>query len=512
MSNLKKINVRQTKIEDFDTINDIVERTYKSLPYPIYALRAQLNHFPEGQFVVEMDGKVIGFCMTFIIAEEVAMKPHTWKEITGAGYASRHDPLGNILYGMDICVDPNYRGKKIGERLYNERIDLCQRLGLKGIVFGARIPGYFKKLKSYPTPEEYLEAVKSKKIKDPTISFQIKNDFTPIAILPDYLPSDIESKGYAVLMRRDNPLVEEHEGKTISYLKETKDTVRVCTINFQQRQIKSYEEFHNIVEYFIDVASDYRCDFVVFPEFVTMSLLSIDNEKLSPIKALDRLGEYTPMYIKTMNEAAMKYNINIIGGSHIVRSEDGRMQNICHVFLRDGSIHYQTKIHPTPSEKNWWNIEGGDKLNVIETDKGTIGVLVCYDAEFPELSRHLVDQGAKIIFVPYCTDTRQGHLRVRISAHARAIENQCYMVLSGNVGNLPRVHNMDINYGQSCILTPVDFPFARDGIAVDTDANAEMVGIAELSISDLVEARNTGTVLNLKDRRHDLYRVQWTGK
>ncbi|WP_245969973.1 nitrilase-related carbon-nitrogen hydrolase [Thiocapsa rosea] len=71
---------------------------------------------------------------------------------------------------------------------------------------------------------------------------------------------------------------------------------------------------------------------------------------------------------------------------------------------------------------------------------------MCYDAEFPEFGRHLVDQGANIVFVPFCTDERQSYLRVRYCAQARAIENQCYVVMSGNVGNLPKVHNMDIQY------------------------------------------------------------------
>ena len=506
-----KIIIRNTTFQDAAAINQIVGKCYPGVaPYPEDALRAQINHFPEGQMVVEYDKVIIGFCITFIINEKEAMKPHTWKEISGSSFASRHDPLGDFLYGMDICVDPAFRGKKIGERLYNERRKLCQALKLKGILFGARIPGFIKKRKTYPTPEEYLEAVTSKKIKDPTVSFQIKNGFEPIMVLKNYLPSDNESLGYAILMRWENPLIDPKAN--LSYAEDAKDNVRICTINFEQRKISSLEEFQSIAEYFIGVASEYNCDFVVFPEFVTMSLLSILNEKLDPVKSLEHLDQYTKPFLKFMNEAALKYNINIIGGTHMMKDETGFMKNICHIFLRDGSVHQQQKIHPTPSERDWWDIKGGDKLSVINTDRGPIGVLVCYDAEFPELSRHLVDQGAKIIFVPFATDTRQGYLRVRYCCQARTIENQCYFVLSGNTGNLPRVQNMDINYGQSSILTPSDFPFAKDGIAAETDANAEMVAIADLSIGDLVKARNNGTVRNLKDRRHDLYSVSWTGK
>ena len=160
--------------------------------------------------------------------------------------------------------------------------------------------------------------------------------------------------------------------------------------------------------------------------------------------------------------------------------------------LRDGSLHEREKLHPTPSEKNVWNITGGDSAATIQTDCGPIGVMICYDSEFPEVARHLTDQGALILFVPFRTDVREGYLRVRYCSQARAIENQCYVVLSGNVGNLPGVNNFDIQYGQSCILTPSDFPFARDGIAADATPNIETVLFADLRLENLARARNSG--------------------
>jgi predicted amidohydrolase len=206
---------------------------------------------------------------------------------------------------------------------------------------------------------------------------------------------------------------------------------------------------------------------------------------------------------------ALSYNINIIGGSHPTREEDGDVQNVAFVCLRDGSVHAQEKIHPTPNERYWWNIKGGNRIDAIQTDCGPIGVLICYDSEFPELARRLVDEGARIIFVPFCTDSRQGYLRVRYCSQARAVENQCYVVLSGNVGNLPNVENMDIQYAQSCILTPCDFPFARDGIAAEASENVETLTISDVNLADLTWARAEGTVQNLADRRFDLYRVHW---
>jgi predicted amidohydrolase len=279
-----------------------------------------------------------------------------------------------------------------------------------------------------------------------------------------------------------------------------------------QRRVKSFDEFIQLVEYFVDVVADYRSDFVVYPELFTLQLLSMEDQELSPIEAIEALTHYTEPFKVAFRDLALKYNINIVAGSHPTKVPNGRVENICYVFLRDGSIHEQAKIHPTPNEVYWWNIEGGQHLDVIETDCGPIGVLICYDSEFPELSRHLIDQGANLIFVPFCTDERQSYLRVRYCCQARAVENQCYVVMSGNVGNLPNVANMDIQYAQSCVLTPCDFPFARDGIAADTTPNVEMVAFADLRLEPLLLARNSGTVQNLKDRRHDLYRVQWFEK
>nr|HMM67579.1 carbon-nitrogen hydrolase family protein [Dokdonella sp.] len=250
-------------------------------------------------------------------------------------------------------------------------------------------------------------------------------------------------------------------------------------------------------------------DFVVFPELITLQLLSIENSPLPPVDAIRRLTEYTARVKELFSDLAVRYNINIIGGSHPTVTVSGALRNICYVCLRDGSVHEQEKIHPTPNERTWWGIKGGSHAAAIQTDCGPIGVMICYDAEFPEIARHLVDQGALILFVPFCTDERQSYLRVRYCAQSRAVENQCYVVLSGNVGNLPGVNNFDIQYAQSCILTPCDFPFARDGVAADSTPNTEMVLFADLRLEDLARARNNGTVQNLKDRRHDLYQQRW---
>jgi len=512
-----QLTVRNAQLADVPAITELTARAYAGTGmygYSEGAVTGQINSFPQGQFVVTVGEKVVGYCATFRIAGNVALRPHNWTEITGNGYASRHDPAGEWLYGMEVCVDPDYRGYRIGQRLYDERKRLCQELGLKGIVFAGRLPTFAKRARRFASVEEYVDQVVQKKQRDPVLSFQLRNGFEVVGMLPHYLDADRESMGYGVHLVWHNPKVpqEAEAGRKKQYGGRLPDTVRVGTVQYLQRRGHSFEEFLSFVEYFVDVVADYRGDFVVFPELFTLQLLSIEDQELAPAESIEALTKYTPRLKQALRDMALRYNINIIGGTHPTRVESGRVENIAYVYLRDGRVHEQPKIHPTPNEEYWWNIEGGSVLNAIDTDCGPIGVLICYDSEFPELARHLADQGVHILFVPFCTDERQSYLRVRYCCQARAVENQFFVVMSGNVGNLPNVHNMDIQYAQSCILTPCDFPFARDGVAADTTPNVETVAIADLRPETLVMARNNGTVQNLKDRRHDLYSVQWRGR
>lgn len=504
--------IRPAEEKDLDEILDLAHRVYPNMPsYRKGHLRGHTHAFAEGTFVAVYEGKIVGYSSSFLIKESEARKPHSWAEITGGSYNSRHDPKGDVLYGMEIMVDPAVRGLRIGRRIYEERKRLCKKLRLKGILIVGRIPGFGRRRKKYPTPEEYMDAVMKREIRDNVVSFQMRNGFDYLSVFKDYLPTDRESDGYGVLLKWTNPKYNE------DYLSDTtyksglpQETVRVTTVQYQQRRVQSFEEFLHIVEYFIDVASDYRSDFVVFPEWFTMQLLSMEQSVLDPKQSMIRLSEHTPVFKESMQSLAVKYNVNVIGGSTATFSpKTNRLMNVAYVFRRDGAIFEQAKLHPTPNERYWWDLQGGSELQAIPTDCGTIGVLICYDAEFPELCRHLVDQGMKILFVPFCTDERQSYNRVRYCSAARAVENQIYVALSGNVGNLPRVENMDIQYAQSCILSPCDFPFYRDGIAADTTPNVEMVAVADLRLDPLIESRRSGTTQQLLDRRHDLYHIVW---
>jgi predicted amidohydrolase/predicted N-acetyltransferase YhbS len=506
-----KLIVRSATVADARAIAALSTKVYgKGEAFTAAQIRGLVNNFPEGQFVAEYEGKIVGHCATLIVSSKQAFGPHSWNEITGDGFGRVPPDNGDVLYGMEVCVDPDFRRLRIGERFYRKRRELCDEFELKGIVIVGRMPGYARRRRHYPDPNTYVQAVVEKQVRDQVINFQLQQGFLPRGVLPGYIPEDRQSGGNGVVMFWPNPLAPE-ETRFRLHRRDAwlPSSVRVATVQFQMRRIAAIDEFEEQVEYWVDVAADYNADFVCFPELFTLELLSIPEKKLDPAQAIEWIADYTERFCAFMEKLAVSHNINIIGGSHPTRMENGDIRNIAYVFLRDGSMHTQDKLHATPSERRWWNIKGGYGANVIPTDCGPIGVMICYDSEFPELARHLANQGALLLFVPFCTDERRGFLRVRYCCHARAVENQCYVVTSGVVGNIPNVENMDVHYAESAILTPSDFAFARDGVAADTAPNTETIAIADLSIDDLLKSRQSGAVQNLKDRRFDLYRVTW---
>jgi predicted amidohydrolase/GNAT superfamily N-acetyltransferase len=453
--------------------------------------------FPQGQLIAEVNGKLVGASASLIVnLGRDPLRPHTWSGITDSGYFTNHDPQADTLYGADVYVHPDTRGLGVGAALYEARRQLCRRLNKRRILAGGRLWNYYEYADKM-TPEEYAQKVVDGEIRDLVLSFQLREGFVLRGVLSNYL-RDANSLNHASLIEWLNPDYKpQPEGSR---------KVRIACVQYQMRKVKSFNDFARQVNYFIDVAADYEADFVLLPELFTVQLLS-QTDTATPKEGMKRLSEYTPKFVELMKGLAIKYGLTIIAGSHPVFSEKDRLLNMSHICLPSGRMLTQPKIHITPNERKWWGVSGGKSLQAIDTPKAKIGVLICYDIEFPEAARWLADEGAEIIFVPFCTDNRQGYMRVRYCSHARAIENQIYVALAGNVGNLPDVNNMDIQYGQAAVITPSDFAFAWDGVAAEADSNEETLLICDVDLDDLHQSRSAGTVTPRLDRRPDLFKL-----
>ncbi len=498
----RQVHVRGLRLTDHAEVVQLQLLCFPTMkPWSKEQYESMLSHFPEGQMCVEHKGQIVASSCGLMLDFNSCSEWHDWKVISDSGLIRNHNPKGDTFYGIEIMVHPDYRGMRLSRRLYDSRKEFCRQRNLMRIVIGGRIPGY-KKHKDKLTAQEYVQKVVRKEFYDLVLTAQIANGFVLRGLIPDYLPTDEDSAGYATVLEWTNPYYVPDDRRQLSLVQ----NVRVCTVQYQMRSIKTFDEFSQQVNFFIDVASDYRSDFVLFPELFTTQLLSFTPAK-RPGEAARKLAAFTPQYLDLFTHLALKYNINIIGGSQFVVEEDNLLYNISYLFRRDGTLGKQYKIHITLAERKWWGVAAGSKVEVFETDRGKIAILICYDVEFPELARVAVRKGAQIIFVPFNTDERHGYLRVRVCSQARAIENQLYVVTSGCVGNLPFVDNADIHYAQSGIFTPADLAFSRDGVAAECTPNVETVVMHDLDLELLRRQRYSGTVQNLNDRRKDLYKV-----
>jgi predicted amidohydrolase/ribosomal protein S18 acetylase RimI-like enzyme len=498
----KNIIVRPITIKDFDRLVTLQLRCFPGMkPWQREQIGSQLKLFPEGQICIEYEGKVVASSSSLILDFAMYGDWHSWHEIADEGFIRNHNPEGNTLYGIEIMVDPDFRGMKLARRLYEARKKLARQKNLMRIVLGGRIPGYAKH-KQEMTAREYVEKVINKTLVDPVLTTQLANGFVLKRLIKSYMESDKESLGYATLLEWTNLDYQPDVQRIFVPSK----AVRICAVQYQMREIRSFDDFARQCEYFVDVASDYKSDFILFPENITMQLLTfIKTER--PGLDVRRVAEFTPQYLEMFSKLAIKYDVNIIGGSHFTLEND-RLFNAAYLFKRDGGIGKQYKLHITPDERRWWGVEPGNSIEVFETDSGKISIQVGVDIEFPEVSRIAVEQGAQVLFVPFTTDERYAYLRIRYCAQARCIENHLYAVIAGTVGNLPAVENMDIQYAQSGIFTPSDIPFTRDAISAESTPNIETVIIDDVDLELLKQHHQTGSVVNWSNRRKDLYEVK----
>ena len=495
------IAIRPLTMDDFDNLLAMQAACFPGMdPWTREQFKSQLDVFPQGQIGIELDDELVASSSSLIVDFANYAEWHDWTTIAGDGYIENHDPEGDTLYGIEMMVDPRFRGMKLTRRLYDARKRLVRDMNLHRIIIGGRIPGFHAHAPEM-TASEYVEYVLHKDIYDPVLTPQISNGFVLRGLIPNYLEDDEDSCGYATHLEWINfdyvPRGRK-QSRAVSL-------VRVCIVQWQMRPLKSFEEFTTQVEFYVDVSSDYRSDFVVFPELFTLELLSL-VEAAGPGQAARQLAEYTPQYLDLMTEMAVKYHVNIIGGSQFTLEGD-ELYNIAYLFRRDGTIGKQYKIHVTPNERRWWGITPGERQEIFETDRGKVAINVCYDVEFPELARYAAHHGARLLFVPFNTDESHGYYRVRHCAQARCIENHMFTVIAGCVGHLPFVENSDIHYAQSAVFSPCDIPFSAAGVAAEASANIAQVVLHDVDVEMARRHQMTGTTLNWRDRRTDLYKV-----
>ncbi len=278
------------------------------------------------------------------------------------------------------------------------------------------------------------------------------------------------------------------------------ERIRVAALQYFIRPVSTFDQFRDQVVALVETAADYKCHLLVFPEYFTIQLLTLGDIRRPIREQVRDLAGQAERFTELMSDLARRHQLYIVGGSIPVMPGGAEpVYNQSMFFGPSGTIGVQLKLHMTRFEVEEWHVSAGQLLRVFETAFGRLAIAICYDVEFPEIARAAAREGANILVVPSCTDDRQGFWRVRYCAHARAIENQLYVICSGTVGSLPMVPAVSLNYHQASILTPSDFAFSRDGILAEGVPNQEMMVIGELNLKTIVETRASGTVLPLHD-------------
>ncbi|MEM7677722.1 MAG: GNAT family N-acetyltransferase, partial [Myxococcota bacterium] len=345
-------------------------------------VRSHLRAFSEGQFVAEHNGEIIASATSLMASlGRDPYRDHTWVGITDDGMLHSHDPFGDTLYGVDINVHPAHRRRGIAGMLYDARKNLCRQRNIRRMVVGGRLASYCS-VASQMSATEYARQVVAGTTTDPVLSLQLKHDFALRKVMPNYIRDPL-SLDHGTFLEWINP--------DFRFRPNQDRSVRVSSVQYHMRKIEDFEGFARQVSYFVDVAAGYGADFVLFPELLTAQLMSFIDVK-TPIEAIRRLTQYTEKLDALFEGLAREFQVCIIGGSHPTLHKEAIL-NIATLYQPDGSKFRQPKLHITPNERRWWGITGGDTLGIVDTPKARVGILICYDVEFPEAARYLTDQG-----------------------------------------------------------------------------------------------------------------------
>ncbi|MFT7456782.1 MAG: GNAT superfamily N-acetyltransferase, partial [Marinobacter maritimus] len=360
------VEVRHLTKQDMQELQNACADVYhidKLNTWDEYAIDTLLSRFPNGQICVCVDGKVVGCALSLIIDYAKFGDEHTYDEITSKMTFTNHDPDGDVLYGIEVFIHPDYRGLRLARRLYVARKELCENLNLRSIMAGGRMPNY-SKYADQLSAKQYITKVKEREIYDPVLSFQLANDFFVRKLLKNYLAGDIESMEYATLLEWPNI----YYTRSVKLINAPKTEVRIGLVQWQMRSMADLNALYEQIEFFVDAVSDYESDFILFPELFNAPLMAQFHHLNIP-ETIRKLADYTIPIRDKFIEFAITYNINIITGS-MPYMDDGKLYNSGFLCRRDGSWERYDKVHVTPSEKRNWVMTGGNNIKVFNTDCG----------------------------------------------------------------------------------------------------------------------------------------------
>lgn len=280
---------------------------------------------------------------------------------------------------------------------------------------------------------------------------------------------------------------------------------RLAACQYAMELIETWEDYARHLSSIVAEAKQKGAELLLLPEYSAMVLTGqlapdIRSDLHGSIEAMQSL---IPSWVELCEELARQHQILFQPGSAPVKDADGKFRNRAWLFGPDGLIGYQDKQIMTRFEREQWFIDPGVAgLKAFETSIGKLGILICYDNEFPMLGRRLAEMGVELVLAPSCTDTLAGSYRVRIGAQARALENQFAVLSSPTAGEAPWSPAVDENRGRAALYVPSDYGMPANGIVAESDSDAvsqSTLLIVDIDLADVARLRTEGQVATRRD-------------
>lgn len=272
-------------------------------------------------------------------------------------------------------------------------------------------------------------------------------------------------------------------------------TLRVAAVSWGVQPIKSVDEFFQHLTALVEQSVERGAALIVLPELFEVELLALFGDGPES-RVVELLLPFCEPLDASLAELAKRHRVHIVGGSHLRPSETGPV-NVSTVAWPSGSLFYQPKNCRTGWEKDPWKLSFQSGLCRFPDPK--LGVLVCYDSEFPEAGRTLAEDGVEVLCVPSYCESQHGYQRVSWSCQARAIENELFVVHTSLVGQIQRF-SLGTAYGRSNIIAPSKAPFPDSALLAQSELNQEGIAVADLSFEALAECRSSGDARPWTDR------------
>lgn len=278
--------------------------------------------------------------------------------------------------------------------------------------------------------------------------------------------------------------------------------VRLASAAYSLDPLVDFAAYRAKITAWVNDAVGQGAHVLVFPEYGAMELAHLAGPDVAGdlMASIDAVSDLLPEVDALHQALAMEHGVTIVAASAPERQGPQRVVNVARIFGPTGKSGRFEKLMMTPWERKTWHIQAGrvDKgdpgLTVFDLGDVKLGLVICYDIEFPFLSRILAESGADIILAPSNTETAHGYWRVRIGAMARALENQVYTVQSPTVGPAPWCEAVDANYGAAGIFAPSDTGLPAGGVVALGAINTPGWVIADLDLGLMQTLRAEGGV------------------